>query len=130
MIFISSWFKTLVERESMLKFQNEYTTTLLNCDPDNPIFANLPFAPDESSGKLSISQTDFRLRRLSLMSSKSPPLNLRVAQNLRIVAVLANMRESFEATVGDQAKKSLKQEYVQMLQAMMKSMKENYQVIS
>lgn len=44
--------------------------------------------------------------------------------------MLANMRESLEATVDDSAKKSLKQEYSQMLQAMMKSMKENYQVIS
>lgn len=40
------------------------------------------------------------------------------------------MRESFEATVDDSAKKSLKQEYLQILEAMMKSMKENYQVLS
>lgn len=72
-IFITFWFKTLVERESMLKFQNEYTATLLNCDPKNPIFINLPFALNESSGKFNITQTDFRRSRLSLMSSKFPP---------------------------------------------------------
>lgn len=44
--------------------------------------------------------------------------------------MLSNMRESFEAAIDDSAKKVLKQEYLQMLQAMMKSMKENYQVIS
>lgn len=71
--FISFWFKTLVERESMLKFQNTYTATLLNCDPHNPIFENPPFVRDESSKQFSISQSDFRSRRLSLISCKYSP---------------------------------------------------------
>lgn len=75
-IFITFWFKTLVERESMLKFQNEYTATLLSRDPKNPIFVNLPFVLDKSSGKPNITQTDFRRARLSLISSKfSPQIN-------------------------------------------------------
>ncbi|KAI5846576.1 Mus7/MMS22 family-domain-containing protein [Morchella snyderi] len=110
--FISFWFKTLVERESMLKFQNTYTTTLLNCDPRNPIFENLPFVRDESSKPFSISQSDFRFRRLSLIST-----------------VLANMRKSYEVTRDESPVKgdSIKQEYSRMLQSMMKSMKDNYQ---
>lgn len=73
--FISYWLKTLVERESMLRFQNEYTTTLLNCDLENPMFQNLPFARHESSGSFSITQSDFRLRRLSLISSMNSSQN-------------------------------------------------------
>lgn len=72
-VFISFWMKTLVERESMLRFQSEYTTTLLKFDPQNHTLVNLPFVRDESTGDYNITQTDFRLRRLSLISSKYLP---------------------------------------------------------
>ncbi|RPB00967.1 hypothetical protein L873DRAFT_720070 [Choiromyces venosus 120613-1] len=112
--FICFWLKTLVERESLLKFQNEYTATLLNCDPTNPILANPPFVRDEVSGEFKISLTDFRARRLSLIST-----------------ILANMRENYEETHNDDASRAqvLKLEYSEMLKSMMRSMKEIYQEI-
>lgn len=67
--FLSYWMRTLVEREAMLRFQNEFTATLLNRDSRNPILSNLPFIRNEA-GLFAISQTDFRLRRLSIISSK------------------------------------------------------------
>ncbi|KAG0131051.1 Mus7/MMS22 family-domain-containing protein [Tuber indicum] len=112
--FISFWLKTLVERESLLKFQNEYTATLLNCDPTNPILANPPFVRDEVSGEFKITLTDFRARRLSLIST-----------------ILTNMRENYEETHNDSAQRALtlKLEYSEMLKSMMRSMKEIYQVL-
>ncbi|CUS07755.1 unnamed protein product [Tuber aestivum] len=112
--FISFWLKTLVERESLLKFQNEYTATLLNCDPTNPILANPPFVRDEVNGEFKITLADFRARRLSLIST-----------------ILANMRENYEETHDDSAQRALtlKLEYSEMLKSMMKSMKEIYQVL-
>ncbi|KAG0638706.1 Mus7/MMS22 family-domain-containing protein [Tuber brumale] len=112
--FISFWLKTLVERESLLKFQNEYTATLLNCDPTNPILANPPFVRDEVSGEFKITLTDFRARRLSLIST-----------------ILANMRENYEETHNDSVQRALalKLDYSEMLKSMMRSMKEIYQVL-
>ena len=62
--------KGLVERESMLKFQNEFTATILDCDPENPLLANPPFERDPVSGKYKISQLEFKTRRLQLISGK------------------------------------------------------------
>jgi hypothetical protein len=108
--FLGFWMRSLVERESMLKFQNEFTSTLLDCDAGNPILRNLPFERDPVTGRYKISQTEFRMRRLSLISS-----------------VLENMRESYRAASGREAA-ALKQEYAEMLRAMMKAMKENFEV--
>jgi hypothetical protein len=110
--FLGFWMRSLVERESMLKFQNEFTATLLDCDSGNPILSNLPFERDRVTGRFKISQTEFRNRRLSLISS-----------------VLENMRETYKAASGREAA-ALKQEYAEMLRAMMKAMKENFEVNS
>lgn len=71
--FLSFWMRSLVERESMLKFQNEFTATLLNVDSANPLLDNPPFERDRETGLFVISQTEFRRRRLPLISSQSPP---------------------------------------------------------
>lgn len=66
---LSSWMRSLVERESMLKFQNEFTATLLDCDSENPLLSNPPFEKDSTTGLFKISPTEFRSRRLALISS-------------------------------------------------------------
>ncbi|KAA8895421.1 Mus7/MMS22 family-domain-containing protein [Sphaerosporella brunnea] len=109
--FLGFWLRSLVERESMLKFQNEFTATLLDCDPGNPILSNLPFERDPRTGIFKISQMDFRIRRLSLISS-----------------VFEKMRETYKAASGHEAA-ALKQEYARMLRGMMRAMRENFEVL-
>ncbi|KAL7267925.1 hypothetical protein RUND412_009473 [Rhizina undulata] len=109
---LSYWMRTLVERESMLKYQNEFTATLLNVDETNPILKNLPFVRDEVNGVYKISAMDFKTRRLSV-----------------ITTVLANMRESHELALQESSAEAarLKLEYADILKAMMKAMRENYE---
>jgi hypothetical protein len=68
--FLGFWIRSLVERESMLKFQNEFTATLLNYDSASPILSNLPFARDTVTGVFNMTPSEFRTRRLSLISSE------------------------------------------------------------
>jgi hypothetical protein len=68
--FLGFWMRSLVERESMLKFQNEFTATLLDVDSENPLLNNLPFERDSVTGLFKISQFEFRMRRLPLISSE------------------------------------------------------------
>lgn len=66
--FLSAWMLCLVDRESMLKFQHEYTSSLFNADQLNPLLANPPFEMNRQ-GHYEISLIQFRERRLSLISS-------------------------------------------------------------
>lgn len=70
--FMGFWLCSLVERESMLKFQNQFTATMLDFDPANPLLANPPFEKDPATGKFKISQFEFKTRRLQLISSEYP----------------------------------------------------------
>ncbi|KAF8473981.1 Mus7/MMS22 family-domain-containing protein [Kalaharituber pfeilii] len=106
-IFLRYWFRTLVERKSMLKYQHEYTNAILNCDPGNAVLENLPFAKGET-GIYNITLSEFENRRMSLISS-----------------VLANMRISYDISSPSMAP-CLRREYTTMLQSMMDSMRENY----
>ena len=107
-----TWVSSLVERESLLKFQHQLTAMIINSDYDNPLLVNLPFSANSTTGQFSVSASDFRNRRLSLISS-----------------ILANMRESLDFStyhnLSDRV--SQKQEYVDILQTLMCSMKHNYQ---
>ena len=110
--FLTSWIGSLVERESLLKFQNQFTEALLNMDCRNAMLANLPFCTSGSTGRFEISATDFSERRLSLISS-----------------VLSNMRLSLEEAVSDSSRDValLRQGYHSLLKHMMGTMKHNYQ---
>lgn len=68
--FLQLWMKVLMERESMIKYQNEFTAAVLNNDLDNPIFRNPPFSRNQS-GVYVITQEQFKLRRLALISGMS-----------------------------------------------------------
>ena len=109
-IFDTFWMESLVERESLLKFQNVLTESILSRASENPLLTNLPFGSD-TDGKFHISMPDFRQRRLSLIS-----------------CILSNMRESLDFSVYHNlnTKTNCKREYIELLKAMMSAMKRNY----
>ena len=110
--FLTSWIASLVERDSILKFQHRFTEALLNSSLDKPIISNLPFWADASNGLFRISASEFSERRLSIISS-----------------VLSNMRMALENAVSDPAidAMQLRQEYKDLLKHLMGRMKYNYQ---
>ncbi|KAL1623768.1 hypothetical protein SLS54_004229 [Diplodia seriata] len=106
-----SWFMSLVERESTLKFQHRLTTSLINRDPGHPLFRNLPFLVDPRSSRVDIKLSEFRQRRLSLISS-----------------VLSNMRDDYEEAMraGHNDLPGLRREYTGLIRQFMAAMKKNY----
>lgn len=110
--FLLSWVCSLVERESLLKFQHRLMSALLSVDPENLLLQNLPFSKDAAEGRYQISASDFSDRRLSLISS-----------------VLSNMRLSFENAVLQPVVlgNELRQEFRDLLKHLMATMKRNYQ---
>jgi len=110
--FLRAWIASLVERESMLKFQHRLTSAILNVDAANRLLKNLPFWAGKDTERFEISLTDFSLRRLSLISS-----------------ILSNVRESVDnASYDGSANASiLKQENKELLKHLMTAMKHNYQ---
>ena len=110
--FLTSWMASLVERDSLLKFQHRFTETLLNSAVDKRILSNMPFCADASAGLFRISASEFSERRLSILST-----------------VLSNMRMALEHAVSDPAMDAiqLRQEYKDLLKHLMGRMKHNYQ---
>ncbi|KAI1833949.1 hypothetical protein DTO006G1_286 [Penicillium roqueforti] len=109
---MSMWMSSLVERSSMLKFQHRLTEALLNGSPTDSLLANLPFSKDRKIGRYTITLEEIGSRRLSLLSSLS-----------------SNMREQLYGMElsGNRNFSVTKQEYSEMLQRVMTSMKSNYQ---
>ena len=110
--FLASWVDSLVERESMIKFQHRLTTAILNVSSGDPLLKNLPFWTNSETGKFEITASDFLGRRLSLISS-----------------LLSNMRESLEDFHQDMSSSllDLRQDYVALVKHLMNAMKRNYQ---
>ncbi|KAL2825141.1 Mus7/MMS22 family-domain-containing protein [Aspergillus cavernicola] len=106
------WLSSLVERVSMVKFQHRLTEALLNQDATDPVLKNLPFSRDLKEGRFSISFIDFIQRRLSLISS--------LLSNMRVHIQDLDDAESRELS-------TTQQEYREILQKMMSSMRSNYQ---
>ena len=104
------WMEGLVERESIIKFQDVLTKSLLK--QDSPLLENPPFWRDNATGDFHVSLSDFRERRLSLLC-----------------CVLSNMRESisFMNYHGLEERGSQRRGYEDMLKHLMSTMKENYQ---
>ncbi|KAK7553412.1 Mus7/MMS22 family-domain-containing protein [Phyllosticta citricarpa] len=109
--FLTSWMLCLVERESMLKFQHRFTSALLNADPEHPLLQNLPFLKN-SEGLIDIKLSEFRERRLSLIST-----------------ILANMRDAYDEAIqtGHDDLPGLRRELSHLLKQLMNTMKRNYQ---
>ena len=111
-LFLKSWIASLVERESLLKFQHQLTCAILNADCDNPILANLPFWVDSKTGRFEISSTELRDRRLSLIS-----------------CLLSNMRESLDFSTYHRLEERTAQkvEYSELVRQLMTTMKQKYE---
>ena len=112
--FLTSWIDSLVERESMIKFQHKFTTAILNAGSGDSILRYVPFWMDPETGKFNITASEFLDRRLSLISS-----------------LLSNMRESLESAHLEMSSNlsELKQEYQMLLKHLMGAMKRNYQAL-
>ena len=109
--FLSAWLESLVERESLVKFQNRLTTALINTQARGPLLENLPFWTECRSGRFEITVSDFLERRLSLIST-----------------ILSNMRDSLEEAIRQSSKVSsmLKQTYKDLVKRIMAAMRNNY----
>ncbi|KAJ5773027.1 hypothetical protein N7457_007923 [Penicillium paradoxum] len=109
---MSMWMSSLVERSSMLKFQHRLTEALLNGSSTDPLLGNLPFSKDPKIDRYTVTLEEISSRRLALLSSLS-----------------SNMREQLQAMelTGNRNFSVTKQEYSEMLQRVMTSMKDNYQ---
>ncbi|KAK4692403.1 hypothetical protein P7C71_g4795, partial [Lecanoromycetidae sp. Uapishka_2] len=109
---LTTWIKSLVERESLLKFQHRLTEALLNAGTHDSLLKNLPFSSEQSNGSFQITAAEFSERRLSVISS-----------------VLSNMRMSLEQAVFDPAVDAvnLRHDYKNLLKDLMEAMKLNYQ---
>ena len=108
-----SWLSSLVERESLLKFQHILTSSILNNDASNDLLSNPPFAKGGRPSKFDISLSDLCERRLSLLS-----------------CFLSNARESLAFLSYHGLKNELdarKQEYIDLFKHLMASMKDNYE---
>ena len=107
---MTMWMTSLVERSSMLKFQHRLTEALLNESPKDPLLGNLPFSKDKKD-RYTITLEEISSRRLSLLSSLS-----------------SNMREQLQnmELSGSRNFSVTKQEYSEILQRVMTSMKDNY----
>ncbi|KAI9824569.1 MAG: hypothetical protein M1832_001658 [Thelocarpon impressellum] len=113
--FLHTWISSLLQRQSMLKYENELTCALIRVDGGNPLLRNLPFWTKAGTSAVQITRTEFSDSRLSLISS-----------------VLANMRESLEeAEVSSGGNAGhMRRDYAQLLKSMMSSMKKNYQELA
>lgn len=109
--FLSAWLETLVERESLVKFQNRLTKALINTKARGALLDNLPFWIHRHVGRVEITISEFLERRLSLLST-----------------VLSNMRDSLEEAVLQRSGHSsmLRQMYKDLVKRIMAAMKNNY----
>ena len=109
---IQAMFLSLVERESMLRFQHRLLAAILRTDHHHPLLLNLPYIRKHDTSGSDVTAETLRNRRLALISS-----------------ILSNMREDVQATTqGDPIKTTqLKQSYATMLRDFMTTMKFNYQ---
>ena len=103
---LKAWAASLVERESLLKYQHRLTNSLLNADSSDTILANPPFWA--VAGRFEITAKEFSERRLSLITN-----------------VLSNMRKSMEDAKGSEAT-NRRANHKEVLKVMMSSMKSNY----
>ncbi|KAL8689361.1 MAG: hypothetical protein Q9218_004953 [Villophora microphyllina] len=104
---LKAWISSLVERDSLLKYQHRLTSSLLNADLQDAILTNPPFSAN--SRRFDITPTEFSERRLSLISN-----------------TLSNMRKSLDFDKLTEAA-ALKANYKELLKVMMNAMKSNYQ---
>lgn len=109
------WAQSLVERDSLLKFQHELTAVLFNHDLGNGLFSNMPFEVDRETEQYHIPADKFKKRRLSL-------LGMLMDNMQREMVRVSDARDQTKARM-------VKAEYVSILQGLMKAMRDNYMAI-
>ncbi|KAF1917005.1 Mus7/MMS22 family-domain-containing protein [Ampelomyces quisqualis] len=102
---------SLVDRESMLRFQFRLLHSMLQTTDNNPLMKNLPFFRDPVSGAWDVTSDTVRTRRLNLLSS-----------------IFSNMRDDLHTTASnDPARTSeVRRTYATLLHDMMTRMRSNY----
>ncbi|KAH9875176.1 hypothetical protein J1614_004666 [Plenodomus biglobosus] len=110
--FIKAMLLSLVERESMLRFQHRLVAAVLRTDHHHPLLRNLPFFRQQNSGHFDVCAETLRTRRLALISG-----------------ILSNMRDDMQATAQSDPASApqMKRTYATMLKDFMTTMKFNYQ---
>jgi hypothetical protein len=110
--FLTALLLCLVDRESLLGFQDRLLNAVIQTDPEHPLFRNLPFVCNEDSGVMDITVETLRSRRLLVLSS-----------------MLSNMRDDVQnASVEDPLRApEVKRAYSSMLKDLMARMKSNYE---
>ncbi|GAB7355691.1 hypothetical protein MBLNU459_g6394t1 [Dothideomycetes sp. NU459] len=108
-LFLGAWLVSLLDRESMLKYQHKLTMSLLNNSVSDPLLHNLPFASNPRTGLFSITLADFRSRRLSLLGT-----------------IFSNMRRPVESSAPGLVSET-RRAYNTMLRQAQSSMRETYQ---
>jgi hypothetical protein len=110
--FVTALLLSLVDRESLLRFQHRLLHTIARVDVGHPLLRNLPFFRDKDSGDWDITADTLRSRRLALISS-----------------ILSNMRDDLHATASDHPARTseVRRSYATMLKEFMTRMKNNYQ---
>lgn len=109
--FITALILSLVDRESMLRFQHRLLHSIVRIDKANPLMKNLPFFRDQSSGDWDITSDTLRSRRLALISS-----------------VLSNMRDDLNKTLFESPSRTseVRRTYATILKDLMNRMRANY----
>nr|OQO26854.1 hypothetical protein B0A51_07814 [Rachicladosporium sp. CCFEE 5018] len=109
---LAAWLKSLVERESNLKFQHELTAALLRHCNGEPLLSHLPFISPADGTDTIITVQELRDRRLATISS-----------------VLSNMRETYNDALyaHPQTLPEMRRTYADLLRQLMQAMKSNYQ---
>lgn len=107
-----AWLISLVERESALRYQHTLTNALLNMDSSHMLLQNLPFAKNLHTNAYTVTISELRERRISLISS--------ILGNMRTAVQTADKRSSTES-------QTLKQEYSHAIKQLMSGMKRMYE---
>jgi hypothetical protein len=110
--FVTALLLSLVDRESVLRFQHRLLYAVARKDGNHPLLKNLPFLRDKDSGNWDITADTVRSRRLALISS-----------------ILSNMRDDLYTTTSNHSTRTaeVRRSYANMLKDFMTRMKSNYQ---
>ncbi|KAJ4356137.1 uncharacterized protein N0V89_004165 [Didymosphaeria variabile] len=109
--FLNALLVSLVDRESMLRFQYRLLSAIVCAVPDEPLLKNLPFYKENENGSLDVNADTVRTRRLALISS-----------------ILANMRDDLHNAIHEGVGRiaEVKGSYAAILKDFMNAMKNNY----
>ena len=108
----TTWAYSLVERESLLKWQHILTNALLNANEHDELLTNLPFSKNVSKNCYDITAEELSDRRLSLVSS--------LISNIRLALRSKDSNPNRSKVV-------LQQEYKGILKGLMYAMRQNYE---